>query len=264
MDSSAAAPTHKRQCVERSEASDATVATMLPPPGEESRAFLEDVGLVLRHGTSLALMASASAFLSASDDFEAVDPEADWDKWTKRRPGLRLYYVTLEDPSRDGDDAVSCALRAVFDGIADDTAEAADGITDDTAEASEGIADDTAEASDGIADIDTADAADGGAPPPAAGGGAPSTPSPTATPSPPQRRRRRLVIDYVYTAERARGKVMLCRCVVDSPRARRAVVAFPTDRSIPLGVLGGGEEGVLGGGEEEAARAILDWSTICR
>ena len=112
MSAAVASPArNKRVCLR----DDAQAA--LAPPGEELRDFLCDCSLVLRHGTSLALMARASTFLNQTGDFEAVDPTSDWEKWASRRPELRLYYWLLEDPARDGDDAVSCALRAVLDGV---------------------------------------------------------------------------------------------------------------------------------------------------
>ena len=87
----------------------------LPPPGEERSEFIEDKGVLLRHGSSLALMALVSTALNESDEFGEVDPEDDWKKWTEGRPELKLYYGALIDPSRDGADAVACILRAVLD-----------------------------------------------------------------------------------------------------------------------------------------------------
>ena len=90
-------------------------AGSLPPPGEERSEFIEDKGVLLRHGSSLALMALVSTALNESDEFGEVDPEEDWKTWTERRPELKLYYGALIDPSRDGADAVACILRAVLD-----------------------------------------------------------------------------------------------------------------------------------------------------
>ena len=90
-------------------------AGSLPPPGEERSEFIEDKGVLLRHGSSLALMALVSTALNESDEFGEVDPEDDWKKWTEGRPELKLYYGALIDPSRDGADAVACILRAVLD-----------------------------------------------------------------------------------------------------------------------------------------------------
>ena len=50
----------------------------LPPPGEESSEFIEEKGVLLRHGSSLALMALVSTALNESDEFGEVDPEDDW------------------------------------------------------------------------------------------------------------------------------------------------------------------------------------------
>jgi GNAT superfamily N-acetyltransferase len=87
----------------------------LPPPGEERSEFIEEKGMLLRHGSSLALMALVSTALNGSDEFEEVDPEEDWKTWTERRPEMKLHYAALLDPARDGPDAVACILRAVLD-----------------------------------------------------------------------------------------------------------------------------------------------------
>ena len=71
--------------------------------------------MLLRHGSSLALMALVSTALNGSDEFEEVDPEEDWKTWTERRPEMKLHYAALLDPARDGPDAVACILRAVLD-----------------------------------------------------------------------------------------------------------------------------------------------------
>ena len=62
----------------------------LPPPGEERSEFIEDKGVLLRHGSSLALMALVSTALNESDEARAVDSEDDWKKWT-RTAELKLY-----------------------------------------------------------------------------------------------------------------------------------------------------------------------------
>ena len=85
----------------------------LPPPGEERSEFIEEKGVLLRHGSSLALMALVSTALnvrrgqtrvhnslSAPSVRAQVDPEDDWKKWTEGRPELKLYYGALIDPSR--------------------------------------------------------------------------------------------------------------------------------------------------------------------
>eukprot|EP00931_Biecheleriopsis_adriatica_P063532 TRINITY_DN38493_c0_g1_i2.p1 TRINITY_DN38493_c0_g1~~TRINITY_DN38493_c0_g1_i2.p1 ORF type:complete len:310 (+),score=83.10 TRINITY_DN38493_c0_g1_i2:29-931(+) len=86
-------------------------------PGTDMSEFLPDRGLILRHGTSLQLMALASECLNESDEFGDVDPSADWKTWSERRPDFSLYYAALTDPARDGKEGVVCVLRAVMDGI---------------------------------------------------------------------------------------------------------------------------------------------------
>lgn len=93
-------------------------ADALPALGTEASEFLPDHQLLLRHGSSLSLMALVSSYLNDSREFSEVDPSADWEKWQARRPGeFTLYYAALFDPARDGADAVRCVLRAVLDGV---------------------------------------------------------------------------------------------------------------------------------------------------
>ena len=93
----------------------------LPAPGEDSCEFLAERQLILRHGTSLQLMALVGTALNESSEFEAIDPEEDWQKWQARRPDFSLYYAALVDPARDGADSVLCVLRAVLDGVPEPT-----------------------------------------------------------------------------------------------------------------------------------------------
>jgi len=92
-------------------------SALFPELGCDASEFLEDRGLVLRHGTSLALMSLVSEWLNSSPEFQDVDPSADWDKWSARRPGLSLYYAALLDPRLDGAASVRAVLRAVLDGV---------------------------------------------------------------------------------------------------------------------------------------------------
>ena len=87
----------------------------LPEAGEESSEWLEKHGMILRHGSSLALMSLVSTALNESDEFGDIEPEEDWKKWSARRPGFQLYYAALVDPARDGAEGVACVLRAVLD-----------------------------------------------------------------------------------------------------------------------------------------------------
>jgi GNAT superfamily N-acetyltransferase len=89
----------------------------LPAPGCEESVYISDHGLILRHGTSLSLMALVSTWLNDSSEFSHVDPSADWRKWSSRRPNFTLYYVALLDPARDGKDSIVACLRAVLDGV---------------------------------------------------------------------------------------------------------------------------------------------------
>lgn len=86
-------------------------------PGTDMSEFLADRGLIMRHGSSLQLMTLVSECLNESDEFGEIDPSADWQKWSERRPDFSLYYAALLDPARDGEEGVVCVLRAVMDGI---------------------------------------------------------------------------------------------------------------------------------------------------
>jgi GNAT superfamily N-acetyltransferase len=91
----------------------------LPPMGEDCSRWLPEHSLVLRYGTSLRLMASCSAFLNSSAEFNDVDPESDWEKWSTRIPDtFTLFYAAILDPceAEGSGKAVHCCLRAVLDG----------------------------------------------------------------------------------------------------------------------------------------------------
>jgi GNAT superfamily N-acetyltransferase len=105
---STSSPTTKRQ---------RCLSTALPELGCETSEFLPERGMLLRHGTSLQLMSLVTAVLDESQEFGELDPSADWQKWSERRPEFSLYYAALVDPARDGADAVQCVLRAILDGF---------------------------------------------------------------------------------------------------------------------------------------------------
>lgn len=83
-----------------------------PALGDEAEVHMKDVGLSLRHGTSLKLMADCSNFLNESKEFAEVDPSDDWEKWSSRQAAFSLYYIAV----MDGPSMVAC-LRAVLDGF---------------------------------------------------------------------------------------------------------------------------------------------------
>ena len=93
------------------------LTSALPALGYDESEFLPDRGLILRHGSSLQLMAQVTAVLRDSEEFGDIDPSADWEKWHARRPEFSLYYAALIDPARDGEEAILCVLRAVLDGF---------------------------------------------------------------------------------------------------------------------------------------------------
>ena len=94
--------------------SSADTSVRMPPLGEEAAVSIPEMGLSLRHGTSLKLMADSSTFLNASEEFAEVDPSADWEKWSSRgqAASFSLYYIAV----MDGSSMVAC-LRAVLDGF---------------------------------------------------------------------------------------------------------------------------------------------------
>jgi hypothetical protein len=91
--------------------------TVFPAIGEDKTVALSKHAFVLRHGTSLRLMASCSAFLNDSQEFNNVDPEEDWKKWSSRVPNVfTLYYSAIVDPTDSSPNGIHCVLRAVLDG----------------------------------------------------------------------------------------------------------------------------------------------------
>ena len=91
--------------------------TVFPAIGEDKTIALPEHTFVLRHGTSLRLMASCSAFLNDSQEFNNVDPEEDWKKWASRMPdAFTLYYSAIVDPTDSSANGIHCVLRAVLDG----------------------------------------------------------------------------------------------------------------------------------------------------
>lgn len=101
-----------------------------PPSGEEAIFSLKQqralgnesaasATLVVRHGSSLAIMTQVCEFLAnpmQDDAFNYVDPTADHYKWSRK--GMDLYYACVVDPTND-DGTILCALRAATKGIMD-------------------------------------------------------------------------------------------------------------------------------------------------
>lgn len=91
--------------------------------GSDGSLWLEEYGLMLRHGSSLQLIAKGTSVLN--ECFES-DPEKDFERWKRRGVeggngrggdgGMHPYYFLLEDPALDGDIAVQVVLRTVMDG----------------------------------------------------------------------------------------------------------------------------------------------------
>ena len=95
----------------------ASSGVVFPALGEDESIWLAERQLTLRHGTSLRVMSQAAHFLNDSKEFNEVDVEEDWTKWTTRVPdAFTLYYATLFDPLVPGTAGVHCVLRAVLDG----------------------------------------------------------------------------------------------------------------------------------------------------
>ena len=97
----------------------------IPPTGEEAQISLDSIAggssitsgsgttaavaenknhgnnrLILRHGSSLRLIATVCSFLadrSHSDNFSYIDPNGDQGKW--KRKGMDLYYCAVMDPT---------------------------------------------------------------------------------------------------------------------------------------------------------------------
>lgn len=94
-------------------------SSSFPPLGEDASTWLAEHNLVLRYGTSLRLMAQCSSFLNSSGEFNGVDPQGDWEKWTTRLPDtFTLFYAAIVDPlmPEGSGESVHCCLRAVLDG----------------------------------------------------------------------------------------------------------------------------------------------------
>lgn len=89
----------------------------LPPLGTDRSEWLDDRQLILRHGTSLRLMSQVTSYLNDTADFNEVDPTADWEKWTSRRPDMSLYFAAILDPTQREETSVRAVLRAVLDGV---------------------------------------------------------------------------------------------------------------------------------------------------
>ena len=116
----------------------------IPPAGEEARIALSSAGgaptigtggggsgttadatsvldknIVLRHGSSLSLIAAVCSFLADpghADNFSYIDPNGDQGKW--RRRGMNLYYCAVTDPATG---AVLCAARCATQGLMEGT-----------------------------------------------------------------------------------------------------------------------------------------------
>ena len=96
---------------------DAQLDTVFPAIGEDKTISLPGHPFVLNHGTSLRLMASCSAFLNDNEEFNNVDPEKDWKKWSSRVPdAFTLYYSAIVDSTDASPNGIHCVLRAVLDG----------------------------------------------------------------------------------------------------------------------------------------------------
>ena len=98
------------------------VDAVFPAIGEDKTIAMPENAFVLRHGTSLRLMASCSAFLNDSQEFNNVDPEEDWKKWSSRVPNaFTLYYSAIVDPIDSSPNGIHCVLCAVLDGWSNPT-----------------------------------------------------------------------------------------------------------------------------------------------
>ena len=107
-----------------------TTSISIPPTGEEAQISLDSImaggennnhRLILRHGSSLKLIATVCSFLadpSHSDTFSYIDPNGDQGKW--KRKGMDLYYCAVVDPATD---AILCAARCATQGLLTDGSE---------------------------------------------------------------------------------------------------------------------------------------------
>ena len=108
-----------------------TTSISIPPIGEEAQISLDSImagggennnpRLILRHGSSLKLIATVCSFLADpthSDTFSYIDPNGDQGKW--KRKGMDLYYCAVVDPATDG---ILCAARCATQGLLTDGSE---------------------------------------------------------------------------------------------------------------------------------------------
>ena len=95
-------------------------ALTIPPSGCEACVVLSTRQLVLRYGSTLALISKGSAAIRT--EFESEDPTADWAKWEARcspesSPGtarrFALFYLLVENPAAEP----IAVLRCVLDGF---------------------------------------------------------------------------------------------------------------------------------------------------
>lgn len=121
----------------------AAISISIPPTGEEAQISLDSIlvaggssitsgsgtsavavaennknrnnRLILRHGSSLRLIATVCSFLadpSHSDNFSYIDPNGDQGKW--KRKGMDLYYCAVMDPATNN---ILCAARCATQGL---------------------------------------------------------------------------------------------------------------------------------------------------
>ena len=117
-----------------------TTSISIPPTGEEAQISLDSIAggssitsgsgttaavaenknhgnnrLILRHGSSLRLIATVCSFLADpahSDNFSYIDPNGDQGKW--KRKGMDLYYCAVMDPTTEN---ILCAARCATQGL---------------------------------------------------------------------------------------------------------------------------------------------------
>ena len=87
--------------------------TDLPPRGQETMDVLSARQLVLRRGSSLALIAKSS--MAIQTEFDGADPTRDSNKWTERLEGgdagvFSLHYLLLENAAAEALAVLRCAL----------------------------------------------------------------------------------------------------------------------------------------------------------
>ena len=170
-------------------------ALTIPPSGCEACVVLSTRQLVLRYGSTLALISKGSAAIRT--EFESEDPTADWAKWEARcspesSPGtarrFALFYLLVENPAAEP----VAVLRCVLDGFSG--------------------------GGSGMPPL----------PPRSVGGGA-------AAPLAPPPMRSRMVVDFVLTMPKARGQglaSMLLEVASQTARAHAAnVLVLATEDS---------------------------------